>query len=101
MKYCQSCGMPLTKKADFAKGDEKSILCCYCVDAEGNAKSAEEIFEGGVQFFMNSFGGDRQKAERLTRKNMSQQPYWKNKNCKILEGEMASDEEFKTMLAKM
>lgn len=101
MKYCNSCGMPLINAEDFAKSDINSDFCVYCTDADGNLKSCEEIFEGGVQFFMSQFGDDRKMAEKITRKNMSMQPYWQDKNCKILKGEMSTDEEFKEMMQKM
>jgi len=100
-KHCATCGMPLIKKEDFALGDENSNICLYCSDEAGNTKSCNEIFEGGVQFFMSQLGGDREMAEKVTRKNMSQLPYWQDKNCEVLKGEMASDEEFAEALAKM
>jgi hypothetical protein len=101
MKYCNACGMPLNKKEDFALGDENSDFCLYCVNADGSVKPVEEIFEGGVQFFMSQIGNNRNMAEKITRKNMNQQPYWKNKNCEILKGEMATDEEFAEIMKKM
>jgi hypothetical protein len=100
-KFCQACGMPLTKKEDFAEGDENSNFCLYCVNAYGNVKSCEEIFEGGVQFFMNQLGADQQMAEKITRKNMNAQPYWQGKNCEILKGDMATNEEFAEVLKKL
>jgi hypothetical protein len=100
-KHCEACGMPLTKKEDFAKGDENSKFCAYCVNADGSVKTCEEIFEGGVQYFMSQIGGDRKIAEKITRKNMSGQPYWQGKDCGILRGEMATDEEFNEVLKKL
>lgn len=100
-KFCQACGMPLTKKEDFAMGDENSNFCAYCVNADGSVKSCEEIFEGGVQFFMSKIGNDRKLAEKVTRKNMSDQPHWQGKDCPILKGEMATDEEFAETLKKL
>lgn len=100
-KFCEACGMPLEKKEDFANGDENSKFCLYCVNADGSVKSCEEIFEGGVQFFLGQIGGDRQIAEKITRKNMSQQPYWQGKDCAVLKGEMATDEEFAEALKKL
>jgi hypothetical protein len=93
--------MPLTKNEDFAGGDENSQFCLYCVNADGSVKTCEEIFEGGVQFFMGKIGGDRQTAEKVTRKNMNQQSYWQGKDCEILKGEMATDEEFAEVLKKL
>jgi len=100
-KYCEACGMPLNKKEDFAGGDENSKFCLYCVNADGSVKTCEEIFEGGVKFFMSQIGGDRGLAERITRKNMNMQPYWQDKNCQILKGEMATDEEFAEAMKKL
>lgn len=93
--------MPLTKKEDFAGGDENSRFCRYCINVDGSVKSCEEIFEGGVQYFMTQICGNRQTAEKVTRKNMSQQPYWRAKDYEILKGEMATDEEFTDILRKL
>jgi len=100
-KYCHSCGMPMEKKEDFAGADESAEFCLYCVKPDGGVKSCDEIFEGGVQFFMNSVGGDRALAERITRKNMNMQPYWQGKDCPVLKGEEATEEEFNAALAKL
>lgn len=100
-KYCESCGMPMNKKEDFAGSDENSEFCLYCVGEDGNVKSCEEIFEGGVQFFMGAIGADRKLAEKVTRKNMKQQSYWQGKDCAILQGEEASDEEFAEAIKKL
>lgn len=93
--------MPLTKKEDFAGGDENAKFCQYCTNADGSVKTCEEIFEGGVQFFMSQIGDDRQMAEKVTRKNMNARPYWQGKNCEVLNGEQATDEEFQAVMAKM
>jgi len=100
-KHCQACGMPLIKKEDFAQGDENSNFCLYCTNADGSVKSCEEIFEGGVQFFMGQIGGDRKMAEKATRKNMSRQTYWQGKDCEVLKGETATDEEFAEIMKKL
>ena len=100
-KFCQACGMPLTKKEDFAGGNENSNFCHFCVNTDGSVKSCEEIFEGGVQFFLNQIGSDRKMAERITRRNMNMQPYWQGKDCEVLKGEMATDEEFAEAMKKL
>jgi hypothetical protein len=100
-KYCEACGMPMSKKEDFASGDEDSTFCLYCVNADGSVKTCEEIFEGGVQFFMGKLGVDRKMAEKATRKNMNMQSYWQGKDCAILKGEEATDEEFAEVLKKL
>jgi hypothetical protein len=93
--------MPLEKKEDFAGGDEESDFCLYCAKEDGSVKSCEEIFEGGIQFFIEALGGDRLLAEKITRKNMLQLPYWQDKDCKCLQGETASEEEFQEVLSKL
>lgn len=100
-KFCQACGMPLEKKEDFAGGNEDSQFCLYCVSEDGQVKSSEEIFEGGVQFFISQLGADRQMAEKVTRKNMKSLSYWQNKDCPILQGEVATDEEYSEILKKL
>ena len=100
-KHCEACGMPMNKKEEFALGDENSSFCLYCVNADGSVKNCEEIFEGGVQFFMGQIGGDRQMAEKVTRKNMNMQSYWQGKDCPILRGETATDAEFAEALKKL
>ena len=101
MKFCEACGMPLSEPAHFAKGDEKSPFCLYCVNEDGSVKTGQEIFEGGVQYFMTQVGDDRALAERITRKNMNMQPYWQGKNEPVLQGEQATDEEFTELMKKM
>lgn len=100
-KSCDSCGMPLVDPADFALGNTESEFCCHCVDAIGQVKSGEEIFEGGVRFFMDAIGEDRLSAERITRKNMKMQPYWILHPFPALDGEVASDEEFHETLKRL
>jgi hypothetical protein len=100
-KFCEACGMRLEKKEDFAGGDENAKFCLFCVNADGNVKTCEEIFAGGVQFFLSQFGGDRNMAEKITRKNMSRLPFWQNKDCEVLKGEQATDEEFAEVMKKL
>ena len=100
-KFCQACGMPLEKKEDFAGGDENSNFCVYCVNPDGSVKSGEEIFKGGVQFFLNALGGEESFAEKITRKNMSRLPYWQEHVFESLKGDMATDEEFRVAMGKL
>lgn len=101
MKYCEACGMPMTKPEDFAGGDESAQFCLYCVNEDGSVKSCDEIFEGGVQFFRQAIGGERELAEKITRKNMKMQSFWQGKNEPILQGEEATGEEFAEAMRKM
>jgi len=93
--------MPLVKKDDFAGGDENAKFCLYCVNTDGSVKTCEEIFEGGVRYFMSQLGNDRKMAEKIVRINMTQLKYWQDKMSKILDGEMATDEEFAEVLKKL
>jgi hypothetical protein len=101
MKNCNACGMPLDKKEEFANGDENSDFCLYCVKEDGSVKSCEEIFQGGVDFFIQTINDDRVLAEKITRKNMLSLPYWQGKDCPCLNGAIATDEEFQEALAKL
>ena len=101
MKYCEACGMPLMKLEDFAGGNESARFCLYCVNEDGSVKSAQEIFEGGVQFFLQTLGGERELAEKITRKNMKMQSYWQDKDESVLQGEEATDEEFAEAMKRM
>jgi hypothetical protein len=91
--------MPLIAPESFAGGDEKSQFCIHCVNADGSPKPCAEVFAGGVDFFLRTIGGERALAERITRRNMRQLPYWQGKDCPDLEGEAATDEEFDAVLS--
>ena len=101
MKTCATCSMPLIEKGDFAGGDETSMFCLHCVGADGKVKSGEEIFKGGVDFFVGAIGGDRKMAEKVTRKNMNGLKYWKEHPCEILKGDTATDAEFAEVMKKL
>ncbi|MDD3285549.1 MAG: zinc ribbon domain-containing protein [Patescibacteria group bacterium] len=101
MQTCAACGMPLLKKEDFALGDENSNFCLHCANPDGSLKTCEEIFQGGVEFFLESLGGSREMAEKITRKNMLSLPAWQGKDCEVLKGELASDEEFAAAMSKL
>ena len=76
-------------------------VCIFDVE-NGAVKSPEAIFAGGVEFFATSVAeGDCDLAERLTRKNMSQLPYWQERPFTELAGKMATDEEFGAYMAKL
>lgn len=76
-------------------------VCIYDVK-DGAMKSSEDIFEGGVQFFMGpATNGDRALAERITRKNMKALPYWQAHPFAGLEGAEATDQEFGEAMAKL
>jgi hypothetical protein len=103
MKTCITCGMPLEgdHAGDIGLETEDGLICRF--DVKGGAmKSPEEIFDGGVLFFLDSVAdGDRAMAERITCKNMSMLPYWQNHSFDLLNGPKATDEEFGIAMAKL
>ena len=75
---------------------------CMHDSENGQIKPPEEIFEGGVQFFLGEVAGeDRGLAERLVRKNMKSLAYWKSHPFAMLDGSEATDEEFAEAMAKL
>ena len=93
--HCSTCDMPLEKKEDVGLIKGKESFCRYCVDKEGNVKSPELIFDGGVSFFMHAIPGTSvELAERLTRKNMKSLFYWRKKNEPCLQGLEATNAEY-------
>ena len=97
--HCIACGMPLSKEEDIGARVKEGPVCKYCANPDGSVKDCQTIFEGEVMFFMKSVPGtDREKAERITRKNMNRLAYWKGKDEKCLEGEESTEEEFKATL---
>ena len=102
MKSCITCGMPLEgdHANDIGMETPEGLVCKF--DSEnGVIRSASEIFKGGVEFFATVADGDRELAERLTRKNMKGLPYWQARPFAELDGPEATDEEFTAAMAKM
>jgi hypothetical protein len=98
-----TCGMPLegNHAGDIGLETPEGLVCKYDV-MDGKIKPAEDIFEGGVVFFMQEVAeGDRSLAERLTRKNMKALPYWQKHPFALLDGAEATDAEFGTAMAKL
>lgn len=100
MKTCAACSMPLGDEKFIALERGDDVFCIYCVDEHQNVKSCEDIFEGGVQYFVNEENVPRAYAEKLTRKNMSMLPHWKGDPSPCLKGEMLTDEEFQSFFAQ-
>lgn len=73
--------MPLLKKEDFALGDENSNFGLHCANSDGSLKTCEEIFQGGVEFFLGSLGGSREMAEKITLKICCHCRLGRGKDC--------------------
>jgi hypothetical protein len=102
MKSCITCGMPLEgdHAGDMAFESADGPVCKYD-SVDGVIKPAEDIYEGGVQFFMSVTDNDRALAERVTVKNMKSLPYWQAHHFVLLDGPEATDEEFGAAMAKL
>ncbi|MBU2524401.1 zinc ribbon domain-containing protein [Patescibacteria group bacterium] len=100
MKTCIACSMPITNDQELGADTKDGSVCVHCY-SNGEIKSRDEIFEGGVQFFIGAIPGtDRELAEKLVRKNMNSLTYWQKNPCDCLQGPQASEEEFKEALSK-
>lgn len=102
MNYCAACSMPLENNSlvGLVQGDQS--FCIHCVDSDHRLKSCEEIFAGGVEFFLTldpTF--ERKFVEKIVRKNMLHLPYWQNNPAACLQGDIASDEEFSAVLSRL
>jgi hypothetical protein len=95
--------MPMSKPEDFALKDEASEVCCFCSNEDGSVKSCNEIFEGGVNYFMSVLKGyDKSFVEKIVRYNMNTNcPHRKGKDDAILKWEMASPEEFEEVMKRL
>jgi hypothetical protein len=103
MKSCITCGMPLegAHEGDVGMETAEGPVCSFDIDG-GAVRDGSAIFEGGVAFFQGEVtDGDRELAERLTRKNMAALPYWIARPFAELEGEKASEEEWAECMARM
>lgn len=103
MKSCITCGMPLVGNHAGDIGFESADgPVCKFDSTDGQIHTAQDIFDGGVAFFLESVaGGDYELAERLTRKNMKALPYWQSHPFAELDGALATDEEFTTAMKKL
>jgi hypothetical protein len=102
MKSCIACSMPLNSLKEIGCEVSDGWVCVHCSTPDGKVKSCEEVFEGGVQFFMGVTDKvDRSLAEKLTRKNMNRLPYWQKNKEGFLNGEEATDEEFSYIFSKL
>ncbi len=103
MSSCITCGIPFTgdHANDIGLTTPEGPVCTF--DSEnGQIKSPEAIFVGGIEFFLEAAAdGDRVLATRLTVKNMKSLPYWQTHPFELLSGEEAADEEFSVAMAKL
>ncbi|MBI2483540.1 hypothetical protein HYV74_05195 [Candidatus Uhrbacteria bacterium] len=103
MQSCITCGMPFVGDHvnDIGLTMAEGPVCKFDIQ-DGALKRPEDIFMGGTEFFLHAVAqGDRELAERLTRKNMNLLPYWKQHPFPQLHGAEATDEEFAAAVEKL
>lgn len=74
---CNSCGMPLENKADFALGDPTSIYCKYCVDKTGNLLPYDTIVKNNAHYYKESQGLTDEAATKMAKDLLVTLPAWK------------------------
>ena len=75
---CNSCGMPLENKEDFALGDTSSHYCKYCVDEKGKLLSYDTILKANADYFKESQGLTELAANKMAKDLLMSMPAWKN-----------------------
>lgn len=75
---CNSCGMPLENKEDFALGNEESVYCKYCVDKKGELLSYETILKNNAHYYQESQGLTEQAAIKMAKDLLKTMPAWKS-----------------------
>jgi len=74
---CNSCGMPLKNKEDFALGNSASTLCRYCVDETGTLLPYDIILKNNAHYYSESQGLTEQAAKKMAADLLKTMPAWK------------------------
>ncbi len=77
MKVCISCGMPMTKPADFPLQDESKDYCIYCARPDGSMQSYPEKLEGTTDFLIKTQGLDKGAAHEAAIRILAKLLAWK------------------------
>ncbi len=94
--------MPFCDVSKIGLETDNNAFCIHCVTEDKKVKSCIEIFEGGVAFFMSLDSNfSRSFIEKCVRRNMLNLPYWKDEGDACLFGDVATEEEFNQVLAKL
>ena len=78
-KRCISCGMPMAKTEDFARGNPDLDYCTHCAGPDGSMKSYEEALQGMAGFLVKTQGLDEGAAANAARSMMKNLPAWKTR----------------------
>jgi hypothetical protein len=68
----------MTKREDFAMGDETKDYCLYCARLDGSMQSYPEKLEGTTHFLMDTQGLDETAARETAIRLMKKLPAWAN-----------------------
>lgn len=79
MKTCIACGMPMSKKEDYAMKDEKKDYCHYCMRPDGTMQSYEEKLKGTTEFIVKTQGFDEKAAFEAAKNMLAKLPAWKER----------------------
>ena len=79
VRNCESCGMPMRQPEDFGGTNPENKYCQYCCDASGNLKSYEDVFNGMVNFVIQTQGMAKEQAELAAKEGMAKMPAWKDR----------------------
>lgn len=74
---CNSCGMPMENKEDFALGDPSSSYCQYCVDKTGELLPYETILKSNAHYYQESQGLTEPAAIKMAKDLLLTMPAWK------------------------
>lgn len=78
MKYCESCGIPMTKISDFGGSKPKNNYCSHCTDEHGELKSFDSKLEELTLFVKKRLKVDEFEAQSLAAECLFDMPAWKN-----------------------
>jgi hypothetical protein len=76
-KTCISCGMPMTKPADYPNADTSKDYCVHCARPDGSMQSYDEKRASMAAFMVRTQGLDQAQALRAAEAHLSKQPAWK------------------------
>ena len=77
---CYSCGMPLEKAEDFAKGDTSTFYCKYCVDENGELLPYATILQNNAGYYQESQGITAVAATKMAQDLLKTMPAWKSQS---------------------
>ena len=101
MQICIACGASMNKPEEFGNQDVMSEFCISCMNRDGSIQSCEEIFERGVGVFMAQTWANTILAEKIVRKNMRKLQNRQGKSEDVLDGAVATDDDFSELLQRM